>query len=69
MGQIRVLVFTEVVMSGKPIIRSISGLCRKDGRGLSLRKVRVAGCKGARESVRCLYFAPVPFLEVLVNDM
>ena len=29
MGQSRVLVFTEVVMSGKPIIRSISGLCRK----------------------------------------
>jgi uncharacterized membrane protein YoaT (DUF817 family) len=29
MGQIRVLVFTEVVMNGKPIIRSISGLCRK----------------------------------------
>src|SRR5690349_14938788 len=32
MGQIRVLVFAEVVMSGKPIIRSISGLCRKGER-------------------------------------
>src|SRR6478672_4673572 len=30
-GQIRVLLFAEVVMSGKPIIRFISGLCRKDG--------------------------------------
>jgi hypothetical protein len=48
MGQIRVLVFTEVVMSGKPIIRSISGLCRKDGRGLSLKKsgLRAANALG-----------------------